>query len=272
MLNIRKIKYSIIILLLLLPCLLACKTANFEQPETSAGKDGVFVLCYHAFINVANQITFPIRQLDLQMQTLKNAGFNFITTEELIAKRYKGLNNVLITVDDGNRSMYTAYNEVFAKYNIKPLIAIYPAIINRQHYALTWEQIAKLHKEGCHIAAHGYYHLFLDANAYQKDPRASRQEVTRSKQVLESRLGINMDVFVYPYGKRCSEIIKLLEETGFKYAFTVDDGIVSRDDLNNNPFELPRFMITNANIHKVFGLMFEAIGKTYEPNPELAIF
>ena len=264
-------KYNFLVLLILLFCVPMCKTAKVEHTEPD-GKDGVFVLCYHAFINVPNDITFPIKQLDLQMETLKNAGFNFITVEDLIAKRYKGLNNVLITVDDGNKSVYTAYYEVFKKYNIKPLIAIYTAIISRQRYALTWEQIAELHNEGCYIAAHGYYHLFLDANAYRKDPNSCRREVVKSKEILESKLGISINTFVYPYGVRCAEVVKLVEEADYKFGFTVDDGIIFRNDPNINRFEMPRYMITNSNVHKVFGLMFNAIDKIYEPNPKLAIF
>ncbi|MCL2025648.1 MAG: polysaccharide deacetylase family protein [Leptospirales bacterium] len=242
------------------------------ETEQANTKDGVFVLCYHAFTNSPNEITFPIRQLDLHMKTLKDGGFNFITTEDLIAKRYRGLNNVLITSDDGNRSVYWAYKEVFKKYNIKPLIGIYPAIISREHYALTWEQITELHREGCYIAPHGYFHLFLDAEAYKNDPKASRKEVVDSKRELESKLGFDMDIFVYPYGKRCPEIVQLVEEIGYKFAFTIDHGIIYRDDLINNRFELPRYMIMNSNVNQIFELMFKSINKPYEPNPELVGF
>ena len=269
----KLIKNSLLALLLIITsCQQAVEVKQTLEAKQADSNSGVFVLCYHAFTDRPNEITFPMRQLDLHMKTLKDGGFNFITTEDLVAGRYRGLNNVLITSDDGNRSVYTAYQEVFKKYGIKPLIGIYPAIINRVHYALTWEQVAELHQEGCYIAPHGYYHLFLDAKSYKEDPKASRKEVVDSKKVLESKLGFDMDIFVYPYGKRCPEIVQLVEEIGYKFAFTIDHGIISRDDLINNRLELPRYMITNSNVNQIFALMFKAIDKPYEPNPELVGF
>ncbi|MCL1834439.1 MAG: polysaccharide deacetylase family protein, partial [Leptospirales bacterium] len=264
-----KSRYTIIALLLAISFALMCKTVEVE--ETGSAENGVYVLCYHSFTNFPHEITFPIKQLDLQMKTLKDAGFNFITTEDLIAKRYKGLNNVLITIDDGHGSVYKAYHEVFKRYNIKPLIAIFPMIISRKNYALTWEQITELHKEGCCIAAHGYYHIYTDAISYKRNPDMCRDEVTKSKEMLESKLDFKIDAFVYPYGYHYHEIVKLVEETGYKFGFTIEPGVVFRNDPNINRFEMPRYMITNHNVHQIFKLMFKSINKTYEHNWELSV-
>jgi len=261
-----------IIIALLLFTISCTQTFETQESAQTNSKDGVFVLCYHSFTNFPHEITFPIKQLILHIETLQNGGFNFITTEDLYAGRYKGLNNVLITSDDGNKSIYKAYFEVFKKYNIKPLIAIFPAIIGKRDYALTWEQIAELRKEGCHIAAHGYFHVFLDAKAYRADPHSCKREVTESKKLLESKLKFNINTFVYPYGKRCNEVVKLVEETGYSFGFTVENGIVYRDDPNLNLLEMPRYMIINSNVNQIFELMFEATGKTYTPNPALRAF
>ena len=230
-----------------------------SELQSAPYSNGVFVLCYHAFNDNPHDITFPIRVLDRQMETLKNAGFNFITTEDFIAQRYRGLNNVLITSDDGNRSVYRAYHEVFKKYGIKPLIAIYPTIISVDPFALTWEQVAELRKEGCYIASHGYNHLYLNAAAYRSNPSASRREVVESKKLLESKLGFDIDVFVYPYGSGCPEIIKLVEETGYNFAFTIDTDIIYRENQNIKRFELPRYMVTNSNVNRIFELMIKTI-------------
>jgi peptidoglycan/xylan/chitin deacetylase (PgdA/CDA1 family) len=245
------------------------RTSEVADDKHFDRKDGVYVLCYHGFFNHPDQIIFSLKQLDLHMGTLQKGGFNFISMEDFIAKKYKGLNNVLITSDDGNKSVYKAYYEVFKKYNIKPLIAIYPAITSNRHYALTWEQIAELHKEGCYIAAHGYHHLFLDEKAYRNDPKASVTEVVKSKQVLESKLGFEIDTFVYPYGKRCREVIKIVEETGYKFGFTIEKSINYRNDPNIHQLEMPRYMVMKSNVNEIFELMFKSINKDYEPNPEL---
>jgi peptidoglycan/xylan/chitin deacetylase (PgdA/CDA1 family) len=265
----------ILLLLLALCCALMCKSAQAEQvrsenkTETKA-EGGAFVLCYHAFLDhPPHDLTFPIRQLDLQMKTLKDAGFNFITTEDLIAGSYEGVNNILITVDDGNKSVHRAYFEVFKKYGIKPLLGIYPHIINRMSYALTWEELAELQREGCHIAGHGYFHLYLFSSNYRSNRHDTRNEVIRPKQILESRLGIDINVFVYPFGSRSPEVIRLLKETGYTHAFTIEHGVIYTTNTNINRFELPRYLVANSNVHQIFSMLFRAIGKTYEPIPEL---
>ena len=261
----------IVLLLLVLLCAMACSSARSDRVRGGKAVDpagAVFVLCYHAFLDIPHDMTFPLRQLDLQLETLKNAGFNFITTEDFIAKRYRGKNNILITIDDANKSVYRAYFEVFKKYNIKPLLAISPGYITR-HYTLSWEEIIELHKEGCFIAAHGYDHLYLDELSYRNNPALSANEITKSKEVLESKLNTKIEVFVYPYGERCAEAIRLLKETGYTFGFTVDWGVVDNADTRFNRFEVPRYLLLNSNVHEIFAILFDAIGKTYVPNPQL---
>jgi len=253
-------------------CVLMCKAADTGQApaeEEIETEGSVFVLCYHSFLDIADDYTFPLRQLDAQMETLKNAGFNFITAEEFIAKRYTGPNNVLITIDDGNMSAHEAYYTVFIKYGIKPVLAIYPAITGRVRYALTWEELAELREEGCAVAAHGFYHLFLDERHYRKEPALSRNEVVKPKEILELRLGIDINMFMYPYGLYCDEIVQLVEDTGYEFAFTIKQGVVHSTNTNMNPLELPRYLMANSSVHHIFRMMFEAIGETYVYNPEL---
>ena len=56
--------------------------------------------------------------------------------------RITGTKNVLVTIDDGNRSVYEAFQKVFKPNGIRPLLAIYPNIIDKKKYALTWDQLA----------------------------------------------------------------------------------------------------------------------------------
>ena len=76
-----------------------------------------------------------------QMKRLKAEGFTFVSFDDVVNNRLHGTKNVLVTVDDGNHTMYRAWKEVFRPMGIRPVIGIYPAIINRKEYAMTWDQV-----------------------------------------------------------------------------------------------------------------------------------
>jgi peptidoglycan/xylan/chitin deacetylase (PgdA/CDA1 family) len=208
---------------------------------------GVHVLCYHSFNTDKNKFSFLLHELKSQLEFFKKRGFRFVTFSDIKSGSIRGNRNILITVDDGNRSVYDAYFNVFRPMKIKPVLAIYPAITGRKKYALTWEQLKRLSDEGCEVAAHGYSHRHLNSRLYRKEPRVFKREIFTSKKLLERRLGRSVDIFVFPYGVKSPEAVKALRAAGYSYAFTINSGMMSfssaRGDLVYN---LPRYMITRG--------------------------
>jgi len=218
----------------------------------TGSRSGVNVLCYHAFLDKNNKYCFSLEELRSHLDYFKKNGYRFVTFKQINNGSLLGDKNLLISIDDGNRSVYRAYQEVFKPLKIKPLLAIYPSIIGKKKYALTWDQLKYLSGQGCAIASHGYQHRVITEKLYSSNKKSFKNEIFLSKRILEKKLGRKVDVFVYPYGARSDVTIKYLKEAGYKYAFTVDRGLVNLADRGNSAFELPRYMLTRPNRKSLF--------------------
>jgi peptidoglycan/xylan/chitin deacetylase (PgdA/CDA1 family) len=81
------------------------------------------------------------------------------------------------------------------------------------------EQLAML-AEVCDVQAHTVSHPYLPAC----DDATAAEELTRSKQWLESQLGRRVTVISYPNGDYCERDIRLARRAGYASAITVDVG------------------------------------------------
>ncbi len=211
----------------------------------SAGAE-VYVLCYHSFLGRPRvSYDFSLEELKSQLELLRGRGFRFVSLGDLYSGNVTGPKNILVTIDDGNHSVYKAYFDVFKPMGIRPLLAIYPNIIGKKDYALTWEQLKRLSAEGCDIAAHGYYHLKINQKLYDTQRADFNREISTSKKVLEEKLGISVTSFAYPFGLNSQVGEKALRSAGYKVAFTIVNNPV-KTPLVKNPdlMRLPRYMLT----------------------------
>ena len=217
----------------------------FSSTPSFAEKNGVYVLCYHAFLERKDPYSFSNDQFRDQLHRLKNSGFKFVTFEDMINQRINGTKNILITIDDGNKSVYQAYYSIMKPMGIKPVLGIYPAIIGKVHYAMNWDEVKKLASDGCYIASHGYHHMYLSTKYYQKEPKNFKKEIYLSKKVLEEKLGKKIELMVYPFGVSSDIAISELKNAGYKYGMSliqkISDVPVSED------FMIPRYMLTKPN-------------------------
>lgn len=224
------------------------------SPLYAANK--VYVLVYHTFMGKKIKYDISIEEFKTQLLELKSHGFSFISFDDIKYGKVSGDKNILITIDDGHRTVLDAYYKVLKPLGIKPMLGINTFIIGKKPYVLTWEEIQQLVKEGCSIASHGYFHLFVNDALYTKNYRYFKLEVFESKKVLEERLGVLIDTFVYPFGVVSDIGKQALSQAGYKYAFTIKWGSVTLP-LSHNNLELPRYMyqnnwnaIANAIIYK----------------------
>jgi peptidoglycan/xylan/chitin deacetylase (PgdA/CDA1 family) len=246
---------------------LSCLSSGWYEAQAADQK--VFVLCYHSFLgNKRFAGDISLQELRSQMDYFQNRGFRFISYSDLVKGAVTGTQNLLLVIDDGNQSVYPAYKEIFKPRNIKPVLAIYPSIIGKKSYALTWEQLAELSRDGCEIASHGYYHELMNQKFYDKDPKAFRKEVFDSKDFLEKKLNVKVTVFVYPNGVRADVTKKTLKEAGYSCAFTIQWGtVLSPLNLNRDPYELPRYMIYKENGRMISAAILKASGSTEKTPP-----
>jgi hypothetical protein len=228
--------------------------------SASAAGQKVFVLCYHSFLGNKFPTDIPMAEFRSQLDFLKSKGFKFVSYGDLVKGTVTGSQNILIVIDDGNHSIQQAYREVMKPLGIKPVLAIYPNIIGKKSYALTWDQVNALHKEGCDIEAHGYYHELMNQKFYDKDKKGFTFEITGSKAAIEKMVpGAKVTAFIYPNGVRADITKKILRESGYSYAFTISWGaVLSPVSGNRDTLELPRYMVQKGNWKMISSAILKA--------------
>ncbi|MCX8123647.1 MAG: polysaccharide deacetylase family protein [Spirochaetes bacterium] len=212
-------------------------------------KNKVYVLVYHTFMGKKVKYDISLDEFRNQMIELKTNGFTFVTFNDIKQGKIQGDKNICITIDDGHKTVLDAYYSVLKPLGIKPMLGINTFIIGKKPYVLTWEELKSLVHEGCSVASHGYFHLFINDELYTKNYRYFKLEVFESKKMLEEKLGITVDTFVYPFGVVTEIGKQALAQAGYTYAFTIKWGAVSLPLVPNN-LELPRYMYQN-NWHAI---------------------
>ncbi len=104
--------------------------------------------------------------------------------------------------------------------------------------ALINEQLEEM-KPWVDFQSHTCFHPILP----QCDLDTAQNEITESKQQLETNHGLHIHAISYPNGDYSQRDIQLAKEAGFDCGITVDAGY---NDLNSDLFRLKRFSVNDA--------------------------
>jgi peptidoglycan/xylan/chitin deacetylase (PgdA/CDA1 family) len=110
---------------------------------------------------------------------------------------------------------------------------------------LSWDEARELAHNAMEIGSHSASHRSL-GHMRQDEVMA---EVRRSKEMLEARLGVRVEVFAYPFGSRAygdfdPSIQAVLRDTGYRGACTT---VVGRSDRDTNRFALRRIPVEEGD-------------------------
>ena len=166
-----------------------------------------------------------------QITTLKEAGFTFITLEDLY--KYKngkiGLpeKTVAITMDDGWEGNYTEAFDLLKKYDIPATIFIVENLVGTQGY-FTWEQAKEMYDSGLvKIHVHGRKHV--SATGYSKEKLI--EDYNHTHELIEEKLGAKVQkIMAYPAGDSSANTIKWLKEAGFEVQVQTKYGTVNKSN------------------------------------------
>jgi len=223
------------------------------------------VLCYHRFgPTVADSMTVTTPVFEAHLMYLHDHGYTVIPLQALVDYELGKApppppRSVVITVDDGHRSVYEQMLPLVKQYNIPVTLFIYPSAISNSHapYAMSWEQLHELVDTGLFsIQSHTYWH----PNFKQEKKRLTPAEydkfvvtqLQRSKAVLEKRFGKTIDVLAWPFGIYDDALLEKAHEAGYIAAFSID-GKPARS--GERPLALPRFLMNNAQQGRLFEQM-----------------
>lgn len=211
----------------------------------------VVILDYHTFLgNGKSNLDYSEQELADQLDEMKEIGYKFVSLDDAIADRIEGKANIVITIDDGNHSVFPAFQDVFEPRGIKPYLFVYPAIvIGRVRYALTPDRLRLLAQAGCGIGAHGYHHNPVTDKNWARNPSDFMAEIQRPGPALSKILGSPPTMYGYPFGVYSRRAQEALSAAGYSWAFAADDKVrqVSFDDPGLDHMAVPRTITYRSN-------------------------
>ena len=240
---------------------IAVLVAGFCCPVVGAEDQvTVPVLCYHRFgPKVADSMTVTTKVFESQLQWLKDHQYTVIPLRTLVNYLLgqgppPPPKSVVITVDDGHKTVYTEMLPIVRRYGIPVTLFIYPSAISNASYAMTWEQLKELQQTGLFdVQSHTFWHPNFRKEKKKLPPEAYQKVVAtqlqKSKAVLEQRLGTTVDLLAWPFGIFEELLEKEAEKAGYVAAFSIDRRHAATSE---RIMWQPRYLMTNGDGAKGF--------------------
>lgn len=213
------------------------------------------ILCYHRFADtVADSMTVRKSTFADHIKAIGEAGAHVIPLADLVAFRQGKLKQlppraVVITVDDGHRSVIEVMDPMIRQTQTKwPItLFIYPSAISNASYAMRWEHLQQLQASGQYnIQSHTYWHPNLVKERKQQAPaefeRFARNQLKRSKAVLEQRMGKPVSYLAWPFGMLDEGLMEMAASEGYQAALALENKACTAND----PIQaLPRHLMVD---------------------------
>lgn len=213
------------------------------------GKQSV-ILAYHS-IGSNRCFSQSAEDFEHQMGVLARR-FRVVPLATIISTpQSEGLPFASITFDDGFRDVYTHAFPILKRYGFPFTLFLQTGFMEggsaafnwSPHYAglepLTWEQVREIIQDGCVVGSHSHFHSRLS----QCTDGQIREELIRSKQILESKLGVEVNTLAYPFGQSHDydqRVTKAAAEVGYTSAYTT---LQTCFRSITKGFEIPRVVI-----------------------------
>lgn len=148
---------------------------------------------------------------------------------------------VLITFDDGSKSIYDTALPLLKKYDYPFTVFVNTDAVEQQlGETLSWAQINTLKKNGGAIANHSASHGHMVRRQQGENERAwlarQRNEIEQAQALIKQHTGDDYRAFAYPFGEYNNALKGLLKDMGYT-AFGQHSGPAG----NFDPLAIPRF-------------------------------
>jgi len=235
---------------------IAVLALGLASPSLGSAEPGpdVTILVYHRFgPAVVDGMTVRTTTFEANLRSLAESGRPVIPLRRLVDYRLgrapaPPAGAVVITADDGHRSVYTEMLPVVRKFHVPVTLFVYPSAISNADYALTWAQLRELRDSGLiEVQSHTYWHpnfrvekRRLPADEYE---RFVRSQLERSRTILARELGTPIDLLAWPFGIYDRELMDAAARAGYIAAVTIDGRpATDADDL----LALPRHLMVDG--------------------------
>jgi peptidoglycan/xylan/chitin deacetylase (PgdA/CDA1 family) len=220
---------------------------------------GVPVLMYHSIaansaLRFQRFVVHP-DEFRAQMAYLDDEGYRAMTAANLVVSWSSGqplpLRPVVLTFDDAFTDFYRTALPILREHGFRATLYVPTGYIGgtarwltgcgeADREVMSWQALQDIAAESIEIATHSHTHPQMD----RVSAAVLRDEVHRSRCLLEDSLAVSVEGFAYPFGYWNHAARAAVATEGFRYACAVADLIAAPGD---NVLTLPRLTV-NAGL------------------------
>jgi peptidoglycan/xylan/chitin deacetylase (PgdA/CDA1 family) len=208
---------------------------------------GLSVLVYHSIDESGSYMSTSAAMFRVQMEWLRDHGFRAISMRQLFERgmaQFPPERNVVLTFDDGLANFALTAWPVLREMSFSATAYVPTDFIGLEAawYAsyglpslpcMAWDALRAMQREGADIQSHAGSHRDLT----RLPPDELREELRRSKTVLEDGLGDCVEHLAYPFGAVAPSVQEAAREAGYRSAVVLGEG---RWQANTDPHKIPR--------------------------------
>lgn len=225
---------------------------RFKNMLCDHQREHIVVLCYHRVSDdLRDHVTVGIDQFAEQIAFLK-ANYTLVSLREITHDRPSEASGPLvsITFDDGYLDNYQHAFPILTKEGVSATFFISTDHITEQKpfahdleklgYGLpnmSWDHIREMHRAGMDFGSHTANHVDLG----QVDEADAWQELTRSDAAVRTELGIDDNLFAFPFGRPTNMSAgnhALVRKAGYRCCCSAYGGLNERSRFD--PFDIKR--------------------------------
>ncbi len=188
-----------------------------------------------------------------QIELLDRWGYTAITFSDialyLSGKLDLPKKPVILTFDDTNKNMFDYGYPLLQSFGMKAVIFLVTDNImvqnvrdqgiRKEYEILGQQEVLEMHSAGFEIGSHTITHPRLTLVA----SKIAREEIERSRMIMEIFLNAPVKSFAYPFGLVNDEIKKLVKESGYLFACSSSSG---QRDISRDLLEIRRIKVRNT--------------------------
>lgn len=212
-------------------------------------KNRLLVIYYHEIVDDGEGFSYQKlekKRFEQQMKYLKERGYQTLLFRDL--EKPLPEKAVIISFDDGFKSVYENAVPIMARYGVKANIYLPTKYIGHNNHFMTWDMVKELHETGDYeFAAHTHSHVDIRT----LNDEDMQKEMDLSTELFSRELQYNPIAFCMPYGTFDKKSIALLKDKSqYKYILGSFYGMIKQSQLEKKI--LPRVGISNEDTIKVF--------------------
>jgi peptidoglycan/xylan/chitin deacetylase (PgdA/CDA1 family) len=177
------------------------------------------VLMYHSIAETSAQVpagqsaAYSVRTSDFQtqLQALKASGRTVVPLTRLSSGSAAPSRSAVLTFDDGCETDYLTALPCLQTSGVTATFFLSTANIGTPGY-LTWPQVREMHAAGMELGSHSHDHIPLTPLSSE----TARQQLLRSKSLIEDRIGAPVISMSAPFGFLNNTVASIARELGYR--------------------------------------------------------